>query len=202
MRIDRPRARLLLPLLCLAVLPALPARAHPPRASDFEVFASGLDGPEGLAFTRDGYLVVGSITGAIERFAPDGSSTTLATVPDRLAGVTVLSDGRVLATSVVSGQVWVVTAQGDASVFAAGIAGPNFVVETIREGRLLVSASNGNAIVDITDGVPEVVIPDVEFPNGLAIRESGGRRYLYVAMTLASAVVRYRMFDDGSFGER
>lgn len=174
--------------------------AHPPRAADFEVFADGLDGPEDLAFTNDGRLIVGSVVGEPKSFEPDGEATLLATVEDPIAGVAVLADGRVLAASVPGDRVWAITPDGEASVFAEGIGGPNFIVQTRREGRILVSASNGNAIVDITSGAPEVVIPDVEFANGLAIRESGGARHLYVAKTLASEVVRFRMYDDGSFG--
>lgn len=191
----------LVPVLLLGLL-VLPSVAHPPRATNFELFAEGIDGPEDLAFTRDGRLIVGSVTGTLKSFSPDGSSTIFATVPDPIAGVTVLSDGRVLAASVGADRVWAITPAGDAEVFAAGIGGPNFILETLREGRILTSASTGNAIVDITDGIPETVIADIEFPNGLAIRESGGKRHLYVAMTLASAVVRYEMFDDGSFGEQ
>jgi len=198
------RFRLVLLLFLVLGLAAIPAivRAHPPVASDFVIFADGLDGPEGLAFTRDGRLIVGSVGGDIQSFTSDGTRTILATVPDPIAGVTVLSDGRVLAASVMGDRVWAITPRGDASVFAEGIGGPNFLLETIREGRILASASAAGAIVDITTGTPEVVIPNVEFANGLAVREEEGRRYLYVAMTLASAVVRYRMFSDGSFGDR
>ena len=180
--------------------PAL-ALAHPPRATDFDVFADGVDGPEDLAFTDDGRLIVGSVAGDIKSFDSDGNETILATVDDRIAGVTVLADGRVLAASVGGDRVWAITPEGDASIFAEGIGGPNFIVQTRREGRILASASNANAIVDITSGTPEIVIADVEFANGLAIRESGGERHLYVAKTLASEIVRFRMHDDGSFGE-
>ncbi len=201
MAIQRP-----LSILCLVALSALalsvPASAHQPRAMNFAVFADGLDGPEDLAFTRDGRLIVGSVEGDIKSFAPDGTGTILATVDDRIAGVTVLADGRVLAASVGGDRVWAITPDGETSVFAEGIGGPNFIIQTIREGRILASASSDGAIVDITDGTPRVVIPEVEFANGLAIREEGGRRHLYVAQTLASEVARFRMFDDGSFGER
>lgn len=197
-------SNLRIPLVVLLVLTALPvavATAHQPRASDFEIFAEGLDGPEDLAFTDDGSLIVGSVVGELKKFAPDGTFEILATVDDPIAGVTVLADGRVLAASVGGDRVWAITPDGDASVFAEGIGGPNFIVQTIREGRILASASTAGAIVDITSGSPEVVISDVEFANGLAIREFRGVRHLYVAQTLASAVVRFRMFDDGSFGE-
>ncbi len=186
--------------LVVVLLSCVVALAHPPRATDFEVFADGLDGPEDLAFTDDGRLIVGSVVGELKSFDPAGNATVLATVGDPIAGVAVLADGRVLAASVPGDRVWAIAPDGEASVFAEGIGGPNFIVQTRREGRILVSASNENAIVDITSGTPEVVISDVEFANGLAIRESGSVRHLYVAKTLASEVVRFRMYDDGSFG--
>ncbi len=202
MLIDRVCPTLALVVLSLCAFPLSTTWAHPPRATDFEVFADGLDGPEDLAFTRDGRLIVGSVEGDIKSFAPDGTGTILATVDNRIAGVTVLADGRILAGSVDGDRVWAITPEGDASIFVEGVGGPNFIIQTIREGRILASGSSAGQIVDITNGTAEVVIPDVEFPNGLAIRESGGRRYLYVALTLASQVVRYRMYDDGTFGEQ
>lgn len=201
MRTHQLPAVAVLPLLLGAVLFVSSAAAHPPRATDFEVFADGLDGPEDLAFTDDGFLIVGSVEGDLEKFSPDGTSEILASVDDRIAGVTVLADGRVLAASVGGDRVWVVTPDGDASIFAEGIGGPNFMVQTIREGRILASGSTTGDIVDITDGTPEIVIAGLDFPNGLAIWESRGIRHLYVALTLAGEVVRFEMFDDGSFGE-
>lgn len=197
----RPSAVAFLSLLVGGLFFASSAAAHPPRATDFEIFADGLDGPEDLAFTDDGFLIVGSVEGDLKKFSPDGTSEILVTLDDRIAGVTVLADGRVLAASVDGDRVWAVTPEGDASIFAEGIGGPNFIVQTIREGRILASGSSSGDIVDITSGTPEIVIPGLDFPNGLAIRETRGVRHLYVALTLAGEVVRFPMFDDGSFGE-
>ncbi len=187
--------------LNLGLLFAPAAGAHSPKASDFEVFADGLDGPEGLAFTRDGHLIVVGADGNVRSFAPDGTSTLVATIEDPIAGVTVLSDGRVLAASLVMGRVWAISTQGEVAVFAEGISGPNTIVESIRDGRIFVSASLQSTIVEITDGVPDVVLTAVRFPDGLAIAEERGRQYLYVGLRLDGEVVRYRMFADGTFGE-
>jgi sugar lactone lactonase YvrE len=193
-------SRLAFVVALLVSLLAAPARARPPAADSFEVFADGLDGPEGLAFTRDGRLVVGSTTGDLLVFGPDGVGTVLASVPAPLAGITVLADGRVLAASVPTGQVWAVSPDGEASLFAEGIGGPNFVVQTLRGGRILASASNSGEIVDITDGEPRVIASGLNFPNGLATDEALGGRHLYVALTLPGQVVRLELRADGSLG--
>ncbi len=159
------------------------AAAHPPEAQPVEVFASALAGPEGLAFTREDQLVVGSTTGELLLFEADGCSTVLADVGESLAGVTVLRDGRILAASFFPSRVWSINRFGVASVFASGIAGPNFIVETSRRRRILVSASLGGSIVDITDGTPVVAATGLAFPNGLALTKVGTQRFLYVAET-------------------
>ena len=189
-------------VLSIFLLLAAAAWGHPPEATDFEVFADGLDGPEGLAFTRDGSLLVGGADGTIMKFAPDGSSTVLATIEDPIAGLAVLSDGRVLAASLVMGRVWAISPQGDVRIFVDGISGPSTIVQSARDGRIFVSASLQNTIVEITDGVSEIVLAAVSSPDGLAIAREGGQQYLYVGLLLDGQIVRYRMFSDGTFGEQ
>jgi sugar lactone lactonase YvrE len=188
-------------VLLAACLCATSAAARPPAAGPLEVFADGLDGPEGLAFTRDGRLIVGSTTGDLMAFGPDGAGTLFASVPAPLAGITVLADGRVLAASVPLGQVWAVSTDGEPTLFADGIGGPNFIVQSLRDGRILASASSSGDIVDITDGEPRVVAAGLNFPNGLATDEAVGGRHLYVALTLPGEVVRLELRPDGSLGE-
>jgi sugar lactone lactonase YvrE len=196
-RLGRLASALALPI----ALASAPAVAAPPTARDFEVFASDLAGPEGLAFTKDGRLIVGSTTGDLLSFRSDGTSTLLANLAAPLAGITVLADGRVLAASVATGRVFAVTPRGESSVLAEGIGGANFVVQTLRDGRILVSASNSGEILDITDGTPRVLASGLNFPNGLATDEALGGRHLYVALTLPGQVVRLELRPNGSLGE-
>src|SRR5262249_62411867 len=46
----------------------------------FEVFASGLDHPECLAFDRDGWLWAGGEAGQVYRISPDATRETIAEV--------------------------------------------------------------------------------------------------------------------------
>jgi sugar lactone lactonase YvrE len=187
---------LVLALGALLVCGAAPAGAHPPATKPATVFASGVSGPEGLAFTNDGFLVVGSTTGEIRRYGPGGIFTVLANVGERLAGLTVTKNNHVLAAAFNAGNVWMITPAGAATVLASGIGGPNFIVQT-RRGQILVSASTAGTIVDVTSGAPVVRASGLSFPNGMAI---GRDHHLYVAETGGARVSRLRLNRDGSLG--
>jgi sugar lactone lactonase YvrE len=172
-----------------------PAAAHEPRTRPAEIFASGLTGPEGLAFDNQGNLFVGSTTGEIRRYLRNGLFNVLANVGQSLAGITVTNSGDVLAAAFGSGTVWRISPTGAVSVQASGIAGPNFTVET-RSGHILVSASSAGTIVDIT-GVPIARASGLAFPNGMAIGDDG---FLYVAEMFENRVSRLPLHDDGTLG--
>lgn len=176
------------------------AQAAEPAIGTPTVFATGLAGPEGIAATRRGELIVGTTPGDLVRITEDGSQTLLASTGDSLAGVSVLKDGRILACAFAANRVWVVDSAGTPSVLASGINGPNFAVQERRRGRILVSASLAGTIVDVTDGTPVVRASGLGFPNGLAIGKEAGQRYLYVAELLNSRVSRLFLNSDGTLG--
>jgi sugar lactone lactonase YvrE len=182
-------------LVGLALI-AGPAWAHPPAAGSPSIFALGLDGPEGLAFTRRGELIVGSTTGEVRSFTPDGNSTVLANVGDALAGITELRDGTILAASFAGSRVWSISPNGASALFA-NVQTPNFIVQTRRKRRILCSSTISGSIVDITDGTPTPVLIGLTFPNGMAV---GRGPYLYVAETTMNRVSRFFMNRDGTFG--
>jgi sugar lactone lactonase YvrE len=178
--------------LCLTTSPA---RAHPPVVDAPAPFASGLVGPEGLAFGKDGTLYVGTNDGTIRKVAADGSHTLLANVGERFAGITVLKDGRILACAFAANRVWSIDpVTGAASVYA-DVQSPNFVVQT-RRGHVLASSSFPGNIVDITNGANVVLASGLSFPNGLAIR----KKQLYVAETFSNRVSRLPFTTPGSLG--
>jgi sugar lactone lactonase YvrE len=179
-----------------------PGWAHPPAAESPLIFALGIDGPEGLAFTRRGELIVGSTTGQIRSYTPQGNFTVLADVGDALAGITVLRDGRILAASLAQSRVWSISSSGTASIFA-NVPSPNFIVQTRRRKgvrRILCSSSFDGTIVDITNGTPTPVITGLGFPNGMAIGPRSPRHYLYVAETTLNRISRFLMNKNGTFG--
>lgn len=184
-------------IILLVLTVASAASAPVPTAGPATVFAGGVTGPEGLAFLKDGTLAVGSTTGRITRLGADGTKRTLAEVGDNLAGLTTLRDGRLLAAAFGAGRIWSVRPDiGFTTIYAGGISGPNFIVET-KTRHVLVSASLAGTVVDVTDGVPVDVATGLSFPNGLAL---GGDGYLYVAEFGLGRISRLPLSSDGTLG--
>lgn len=181
----------------LGLLMPAAAPAHPPAVADVEVFVAGVPGPEGLAFERSGTLIAGSAVGEVRRIHADGTATVIANLGEPLAGVTVLRDRRILVASFTGNRVWSVDPRsGATSVFASGIPGANFVVQSRRGPAIYVSASTSGEIVDIAGGTPVTRATGLAFPNGLALF----RRYLYVAELTGGSISRMRVNGDGTLG--
>jgi sugar lactone lactonase YvrE len=188
---------LVLRLLAVLSLATATAAAGPPAAGPVQPFAAGIVGPEGLAFDRDGGLLVGQANGDVVRLGPDGTAQPYASIGEPLAGLTVLRDGRLLVATFASDVVWSVPRGGGAAtVFASVATDPNFVVQT-RRGNIFASASGSGSIVEISGPTPVVVASGLAFPNGLAI---GPDRFLYVAELTAARISRLPIFRDGSLG--
>jgi sugar lactone lactonase YvrE len=185
-------------ILCAAAVTT--AAAREPAIGQPVVFATGLDGPEGIAVTRTGDLVVGTVSGDVLRIDKTGTSSLIASTGDRLAGVSVLKDGRIAACGYDQDRVWVIDTDGTPSVLASGIDGANFVAQERVRGRIFVSATLAGTIVDVTSGIPVVVASGFVWPNGLAIGKDGGHRFLYVAETLKHQVQRIFLNSDGTLG--
>src|SRR5262245_5789288 len=123
------QARQIVLALLLCTTTAVQAGGPSPAVGTPTVFASGLAGPEGIAMTRSGKLVVGTVTGDVYRVDETGATSLLASTGDRLAGVSVLKDGRIAACGFDQDRVWVIDENGTPSILASGIDGPNFVAQ-------------------------------------------------------------------------
>jgi len=188
-----------LQIACL--LAATGAQAAPdPQVGTPTTFATGVAGPEGIAFTKKREMVVGTSTGELLVFDASGARRTLTTLPTDVAGITVRRDGSVLAAAFSADTVWSVDpGNGVASVLASGVDGPNFMVETKRR-RVWVSATNAGTIVDITDPAHAVKASGLSFPNGMALGKDGKQRYLYLAELTLNRIVRFPIAADESLG--
>ena len=161
------------------------------------VFIAGLSGPEGIAFNR-GDLYIATAAGEVRRLGTHGENVLVAAIGQPLAGITALQDHRLLTAAFNNDTVWAVDPiTGSASVFAASVNRPNFIVQLRASGRILVSASQGGTIDDITTGTPVPLASGLNYPNGLAIGRDG---YLYVAETFGSRISRCAIHADGTLG--
>lgn len=175
---------------------------------EHEVFYQGFTGgSEGLAFGADGLLYVTTDDdgdGTIWQFDADANISEFAKVPYAL-GLAPRADGSFVVASigvsdpdVDDGAVYVVDAQGTASMLATGIASPNFVA-LAPDGSALISDDFDNTRVFrvSAEGVVSVVIADVESPNGMAYSPDGA--YFYVASTFTplGQLTRYEVDADG-----
>src|SRR5687767_14171731 len=91
-----------------------------------EIFATGLDHPEGLAFDRDGNLWAGGEAGQIYRIDSQGRVETIANLGGFCAGLAFSPRDELFICHPASGIVRV-TRTGGSSVFIDGVAGRRLI---------------------------------------------------------------------------
>src|SRR5262245_23351531 len=111
----------------------------------FEVFASGLDHPECIAFDRDGHLWAGGEAGQVYRIEPSGQVQTVTTLGGFTGGIAFSPLDHALYVCNPGLGLVRVGADGRHTVFANGVGGhamvcPNYPVFD-RRGRLYASDS-------------------------------------------------------------
>ena len=170
----------------------------------FEVFATGLDHPECLAFDRDGMLWAGGEAGQIYRIDPAGKVEQITTLGTFNAGLAFSPEGELFVCNPAQGIVRV-RRDGTHETFAthAGshrIVCSNYIVFT-RRGDFYVTDSgqwmkqNGALIRYSPDRRGDVVAGPFGYANGLAL--SGDGRTLYMVESNTNRVFRFALNDDG-----
>jgi gluconolactonase len=174
----------------------------------FEVFASGLDHPECLAFDRDGHLWAGGEAGQVYRIDASGQVETIATLGGFSGGIAVSPrDHRPYVCNPSLGVVRI-EPDGRYTVFASGVQGytlvcPNYPVFD-RRGRLYVSDSgnwkkgNGLLLCFEPDGSGRVIGGPFGYANGLAL--TADERWLYMAESDTDRVFRFELTETGELG--
>jgi gluconolactonase len=185
--------------------------SQPARLDDLEMFAQGLDHPEGIALASDGTIFVGGEAGQIYAIEDD-SPREVANTGGFVLGLAADGEGRLYACDEARRAVLRVDpARGDVEVFASGLDGremrcPNWPAFDAH-GNLYVSDSGG---WDAADGLIWVIRPggqlevfteqSANFPNGLAVAPDGSR--IYAVESTPGRIVEIPIDDDGSAGGR
>jgi gluconolactonase len=171
----------------------------------FEIFATGLDHPECVAFNRNGQLWAGGEAGQIYRIDTTGQVETIAALGGFTGGLAFSPlDHALYACNPAHGLVRV-EPDGRHLIFATGAGGhkmvcPNFGVFD-RRGRLYVTDSgiwkkqNGALLRFDPDGAGRVLAGPFGYANGLAL--SADERTLFMAESNTDCVLRFDLTADG-----
>src|SRR4051794_4293987 len=170
----------------------------------FQVFATGLDHPECVAFDRDGNLWAGGEAGQVYRIEPGGRVETVATLGGFTGGIAFSPDDELIVCNPSLGLVRV-GRNGRHEVFAshAGehkLVTPNFPVFDAA-GNLYVSDSgnwkkrNGCVLRFSPDGEGRMFAGPFGYANGLSLTDDGRRLYMVESDT--NSVLRLDIAEDG-----
>jgi gluconolactonase len=177
-----------------------------------EMFAGGLDHPEGITVTPDGVIYVGGEAGQIYRIEPDDTFTEVANTGGFILGIAADGAGRIYAIDTVHQCVWRVDPEiGSQEVYTSGPAGRPFGVPNWgafdAAGNMYLTDSGGWGAADgliwliRPGGAPEVwTEAAVDFPNGCAVPPEGD--CLFYVESLPGRICRIDIAAGGSAGER
>lgn len=174
----------------------------------FEIFAEGLDHPEGLAFDADGNLWAGGELGQVYRISPKGKVRTVATLGGFNLGLTFSAKQDLFVCNFKLGALIQLDRSGKIiqSWHGAGqyrLRNPNFSVFD-REGNIYFSDSgafnqnDGFLFVLRPHGKIEQLLDHLAFPNGLSL--SADEKTLYVVQSTRDNVLAVPILKPGSIG--
>ncbi len=162
----------------------------------FEIFATGLDHPECLAFDREGVLWAGGEAGQVYRIAQNRQVQTVANMGGFCGGVTWSPDDRELYVCNPAHGIVRVKRSGEWSVFASGLTCPNYGLFD-KGGNYWVTDSgnwnkrNGRLLRFTQDGAGEVIGGTYGYTNGLAL--SADERHLFMVESDTDRVFRINL---------
>jgi gluconolactonase len=175
----------------------------------FDIFAEGLDHPEGLAFDRDGNLWAGGEAGQVYRIDAKGRTKEIATIGGFNLGVTVSPQQDIFLCNL--GKHSLVRVDRKGKVLSTWdrsgsyrFRTPNFAVFD-SEGNLYFSDSgewmqnDGVVLVLRPNGKVEKFAGPFAFPNGLSL--SADERTLYIVESTADRVSALPIRADGTAGK-
>jgi gluconolactonase len=184
------------------VTPTIPIEA-------FEVYATGLDHPECLAFDQQGDLWTGSEAGTIWRIGADKKPHAVANLGSYCAGVA-FSPNDVLHVCNPANGIIRVHPNGETSVFASHVGDHKIVCANYglfdSKGNYYVTDSglwkkNTGYLLRFTpDGKGEILDGPMGYTNGLAL--SADEKRLFMIESNNNRIYRYDISDDGKVSNR
>ena len=135
-------------------------------------FASGLNGPSGLAFDRVGNLFVG-LGGQILKFTPAGVRTTFASGLNGPEGLAFDGAGNLAVADNGSGNIYKFSPAGARTTFASGLNGPEGLAFDGVGNLFVADLSSGNIYKFTPCGVESIFASGLNYPYDLAFDSTG-----------------------------
>jgi gluconolactonase len=192
--------------MCAAALnPASPLPEIPIEA--FEIFATGIDHPECLAFDRAGQLWAGGEAGQIYRISNTGMVQLITSLGSFCGGLAFSPQDELFVCNPALGIVRV-AASGEFSVFATHAAGhklicPNYGVFDSAGNYYLTDSgnwkqANGHLVRFSPDGQGQILAGPFGYANGLAL--SADHRRLFMVESNSDSVFCFDISSTGVLG--
>src|SRR5207253_1649920 len=142
-------------------------------AGTTSTFASGLNGPYGLAFDGSGSLFEADYnSGTIFKFTPDGTESTFASGLNTPVGLAFDSSGNLFVADQLSNTIFKFTPAGTKSTFASGLSGPSGLAFGSSGNLFGAEQGSGTIFIFPPAGTKSTFASGLSGPSGLAFRPS------------------------------
>ena len=154
-----------------------------------KVFASGLQGPEGMAHDTDGNFYVSETgNGVINKFTPDGTRTTFASGLNGPASLVFDGDGNLFDADFFGNVIYKFAPDGTRTTFATGLNGPaNLIFNSLGE-LFVADFQSGNIYKFTSGGTRTTFAAGTGNPHGLAFDTLGN---LFVANFTGGTILKF-----------
>jgi sugar lactone lactonase YvrE len=160
------------------------------------VFASGLNGPEGLAHDASGYLFVSETgTGIIYKYAPNGTRTIFASGLNGPASLVFDSAGNLFDADFFGNTIYKFAPDGSRTTFAAGLNGPANLLFDNAGGLLVANFFTGQIFKFAPNGTQTTYASALGQPHGLAFDNAGS---LFVADFQGGRILKFNYPNNQS----
>ncbi|HZU66602.1 MAG TPA: SMP-30/gluconolactonase/LRE family protein [Ktedonobacteraceae bacterium] len=197
---------------------AVPIKAFRLELSDLTFTGHDLVRPESVLCQPDGTLWVSDGRGGVTRIHPDGSQQFFGGMGGEPNGLAMSADGTLYVANIGTGTIQRLRPDGQVEEFLTEVDGVKltcadfifidsknrfWIACSTRESHWWPAAANPRPdgyIVLLDEKGPRIVRDDIYFTN--EIRLDAKEEYLYVAETMQSRILRFRVQPDGSLTDK